>query len=127
MVGGHGTLGEGEIFGRAMFIHGRFARGAFTQDLLRVLPAPGHGETVYAFLTTLVGMRLLRSTAVGTKILSMRLDLLKELPFPELDVARRARIEGHVGASIRARALADESEVEAIRIVEEEVLPAWLA
>jgi hypothetical protein len=127
MVGGHGTLGEGEIFGRAMFIHGRFTRSAFTQDLLRVQTIPDHRETAYAFFTTLVGMRLLRATAVGTKILSMRLDLLKALPFPEIDARRQSEIANHVRAAVNSRAMADDAEAEAFRIVEEEVLPAWLA
>jgi hypothetical protein len=127
MVGGHGTLGEGEIFGRAMFIHGRFARTAFTQDLLRVLPEADHRSVVYAFLTTHVGMRLLRSTAVGTKILSMRLDLLRRLPYPQLDPLEKRRVEDHIAASVQARDSADQAESEAIRIVEQEVLPSWLA
>jgi len=127
MVGGHGTLGEGEIFGRAMFIHGRFTRSAFTQDLLRVLPKESHRLVAYAFLTTLVGLRLLRSTAVGTKILSMRLDLLRRLPYPDLAPSEKERVKRHVVASVQAREFADQAEVDAFRIVEEEVLPAWLA
>lgn len=127
MVGGHGTLGEGEIFGRAMFIHGRFARTAFTQDLLRVLPQKRHRHVTYAFLTTFVGLRLLRSTAVGTKILSMRPDLLRQLPYPDLQPAERERVERHVVASVQARESADQAEADAFRVVEEEVLPAWLA
>jgi hypothetical protein len=127
MVGGHGTLGEGEIFGKAMLVHGGFVEAAFTQDLLRVVPANGMSEEIYAFLTTQVGMRLLRSTAVGTKILSMRLDLLRELPFPDLDEVHRASIGRHVRASVAARADAEVAEAEVLRIVEEEVLPEWLS
>ncbi len=127
MVGGHGTLGEGEIFGRAMFVHGRFSRIAFTQDLLRVLPRKRHRYVAYAFLTTLVGLRLLRSTAVGTKILSMRLDLLRQLPYPDLQSAERESVERHVVASVQARESADRAEAEAVRVVDEEVFPSWLA
>lgn len=127
MIGGHGTLGEGEIFGKAMYIHGRFVNNAFTQDLLRVVPSSGNEALTYAFCTTLVGMRLLRSTAVGTKILSMRPDLLVRLPFPELDEHKMKRIGDHVDSAVNAREEADAAETEAIRIIEEEVLPAWLA
>ncbi|AUX23768.1 uncharacterized protein SOCEGT47_042980 [Sorangium cellulosum] len=127
MVGGHGTLGEGEIFGRAMLVHGRFTRSAFTQDLLRIVPRTDKEPLAYAFCTTLVGMRLLRSTAVGTKILSMRPDLLARLPFPEVDKCSERRLGQHIENSIDARQEAEQSESEAIRIIEEEVLPAWLA
>lgn len=127
MVGGHGTLGEGEIFGRAMLVYGRFASSAFTQDLLRVVPRKAHQRTAYAFLTTLVGWRLLRSTAVGTKILSMRPDLLRQLPYPDLRPPEIERVDLHVAASTQARESADLAEGEALRIVEEEVLPVWLA
>jgi hypothetical protein len=127
MVGGHGTLGEGEIFGRAMLIAGAFATKAFTQDLLRVLPRVEHVAAIYAFLTTLVGMRLLRSTAVGTKILSMRLDLLRALPIPDLPPKQRTGVDHHIREALVARTAADTAESEAIRIIEEEVMPAWLA
>jgi hypothetical protein len=126
MVGGHGTLGEGEIFGRAMLIAGTFTTKAFTQDLLRVVPRPDHVAEVYALFTTLVGMRLLRSTAVGTKILSMRLDLLRDLPVPELLPLQRTALERHIRESLASRTAGDAAEVEAIRIIEEEVMPAWL-
>jgi type I restriction enzyme S subunit len=127
MIGGHGTLGEGEIFGKAMFVHDRFAKSAFTQDLLRLVPRSGNEELMYTFCTTLVGTRLFRSTAVGTKILSMRPDLLRQLPFPEVDKLTAKRITHHVVSAIAAREEADTAEAEAIRIIEEEVLPAWLA
>lgn len=127
MIGGHGTLGEGEIFGRATMIHGRLARTGFTQDLLRLVPRTDEGMTLYAFLTTLVGMRLLRSTGVGTKILSMRLDLLAELPIPELEKELRQQVCELVSSALHAREASDEAECEAVRVVEDEVLSAWLA
>lgn len=126
LVGGHGTLGEGEIFGKAILVHGRFSKSAFTQDLLRLVPKPGKEGELYAFLTTTVGFRLLRSTAVGTKILSMRPDLLAQLPVPLLSPNNCAKLNQHASASVIARQAAEDSENEAIRIIEEEVLPSWL-
>lgn len=41
LVGGHGTLGEGEVFGRAFLVHGKYTKTAFTQDLLRIVPVLG--------------------------------------------------------------------------------------
>jgi hypothetical protein len=126
LVAGQGTLGEGEIFGRAAFAHGRFLKSGFTQHILRIVPNEESALTLFAFLTTTVGLRLLRSTAVGTKILSMRPDLLLDLAFPELSVSDAKSVESHLMESFAARDEADLCEQEAIRIVEEEVLPAWL-
>jgi type I restriction enzyme S subunit len=127
LVGGHGTLGEGEIFGRAVLVHGRYSRAAFTQDLLRVVAKPKHQNSLYAYLTTTLGFRLLRTTAVGTKILLMREDLLRSLPVPDWPADLETRVATAVRSAFRARSLADEAETEAIRIVEDEVLPQWLA
>jgi len=127
LVGGHGTLGEGEIFGRAVLVHGRYARAAFTQDLLRVVPTKTHAAALYAYLTTAVGFRLLRSTAVGTKILSMREDMLRALPVPNWPTDLEGRVSRLIRSAFTARDKAEQAEAEAIRIIEQEVLPAWLA
>lgn len=127
LVGGHGTLGEGEIFGRAVLVHGRFAKAAFTQDLLRVVPKHGEEHALYAYLTTTVGFRLLRTTAVGTKILSMREDMLRALPVPEWPGDLKKKVSALIRSAFQARDEAEQAETEAIRIIEEEVLPQWLA
>jgi len=127
LVGAQGTLGEGEIFGRALFVTDRLANVAFTQHLLRIVPQQGFEEQLYAFLTTTVGFRLLRSTAVGTKLLSMRPDLLRALPIPDLGGSVGARVQSLIRAAFQARDDANEAETKAIRIIEQEVLPQWLA
>lgn len=127
LVGGAGTLGEGEIFGRAVFVSQAMSRYAVTEHMLRIQPQPEHAALAYAFLSTLVGRRFLRSTAVGTKILSMRPDLLRALPFPQVDTATAGRVTDHLHEAMRARDAAEHAEAEAIRIVETEVIPAWLS
>lgn len=127
LVGGHGTLGEGEIFGRAVLVHGRFAKAAFTQDLLRVVPKATEAHALYAYLTTTVGFRLLRTTAVGTKILSMREDMLRALPVPEWPSDVKSKVTRLIRSAFKAREEAELAELDAIRIIEEEVLPQWLA
>ena len=127
LVAAQGTLGEGEIFGRVMLARGQLSGAAYTQHVLRMAPERGYGALLFAVLSTLVGLRLLRSTAVGTKLLSMREDLLRDLPIPDLEQVARGRIGQHVDAAFTAREAAASAELEAIRIVEEEVLPAWLA
>ncbi len=127
LVGGAGTLGEGEIFGRAVYVSQEMTRYAVTQHMLRIQPSQEHAPLAYAFFSTLVGRRLLRSTAVGTKILSMRPDLLRALPFPEVDSATAGRVAAHLHEAMRARDAAERAEAEAIRLVETEVIPAWLS
>ncbi|NLS90945.1 MAG: restriction endonuclease subunit S [Planctomycetaceae bacterium] len=126
LVGGRGTLGEGEIFGRVVWVTDNLARRAITEDLLRVQPGPEFCEVAYAYLSTTVGLRLLRSTAVGTKILKMRPDLLLDLPFPELSTTALQQVRDSLGDAIAALAEADQAEQQAIQLIEEEVLPAWL-
>lgn len=127
MVGGQGTLGEGEIFGRATIVTAGGSRQAWTEHLLRIVPTPSEASTLFAYLTTTVGFRLLRSTAVGTKLLSMRPDLIRALPIPDLTDDERSRVDALVRSSLEARSAADTAEAEAIRIIEQEVLPQWLA
>lgn len=127
LVGGHGTLGEGEIFGRCVYVTARLSRAAFTQDLLRVQPASGASGLVFAYLSSLIGLRFLRSCAVGTKILSLRPDLLRALPLPEVSEAQLDAIEQAVADASAARERSEQAEAEAVRIIEEEVLPQWLA
>jgi hypothetical protein len=126
LVGGHGTLGEGEVFGRAVLVHGRYTRAAFTQDLLRVVPKVQKQEALYAYLTTTVGFRLLRTTAVGTKILSLREDMLRALPVPDWPGDVERNVASLVRRAFRSRVEAEIAETEALRIIEQEVVPQWL-
>ena len=126
VMAGRGTLGEGELFARPIFVTRGLSKYALTQDLLRVVPRPGQAGRVYAFLSTSVGRRLLRSCAVGTKIMQLRIDLIRELPLPELDSNVGASLEAAHARSTASYDAAIEAETEAIRIIEEEVLPAWL-
>ncbi|NOK18303.1 hypothetical protein [Corallococcus carmarthensis] len=127
MVGGQGTLGEGEIFGRAALVSKDGASLAWTEHLLRIVPQKGQEARLYTFLTTMVGFRLLRSTAVGTKLLSMRPDLVLALPIPSLSSQSAELVDRHVYEAVEARVVADAAEAEAIRIIEQEVVPQWLA
>jgi hypothetical protein len=127
LAGSHGQLTDGALFGKVELASFGAFRGGVTQDLLRLLFVPQERATAFVFLSTLVGQRLLKSTAVGTSIPSMRLDLLEQLPYPELSPKQRATVAEHLSGAERARIDSAAAETEAIRIVEEEVLPAWLA
>jgi hypothetical protein len=121
-----GGVGEGHSLGSVAIVSPRIARFAFSQHLLRIQPVAGYGAELHAYLSTTVGRSLLRSTVAGTIVLQMRLDFLRMLPAPLLDNAQRGIIAAHHARAINALDSADEAEAEAIRIVEEEVLPPWL-
>ena len=57
----------------------------------------------------------------------MRLDLVLRLPVPDLDSAASARLSTHMANACAARIRAGAAEAEAIRIIEKEVVPQWLA
>jgi hypothetical protein len=120
-------MNEGSIFGRVELASFAGCRCGVTQDILRVLMRDGFRELAYAFLSTTVGQWLLKSTAMGTSIPSMRIDLLKQLPFPDPSTAPMGAIRQHVLLAEAARIEADQAESEALRIIEQEVLPLWLA
>ena len=120
-------MNEGSLFGRIEL--GSFAgsRSGVTEHILRILPKDGFRELAYAFLSTTVGQWLLKSTAYGTSIPSMRIDLLEQLPFPDPSIVPIEEVRRHVLRAEAARISAEQAESEAIRIVEQEVLPQWLA
>lgn len=126
LIASRGQLSEGALFGRVELGDTFSPRSAATQDILRVLPGDDWLAVAYAFLSTHVGQVLLRSCAVGTSIPILRLDLVRALPLPALDTALCKVVNAAVNRAIAARVRADSSEAEAINIIEEEVLPAWL-
>lgn len=126
LVGGQGTLGEGEIFGQVALVTPDIAQAGITEHLLRVQPNERSGSALlYAFFSTLVGRRLLRSTGVGTKLLSLRPDLVLALPVPDADPKLVATTLAHLEAASRARNGATTDEKAAVAIVEGEVLAQW--
>lgn len=127
LAGGQGTLGEGELFGRVALVTPDLAKAGVSEHLLRLQPSGRAANALlYGFLSTLVGRRLLRSTGVGTKLLSLRPDLVFALPVPELSSSRSASVLAHLEHACEARMSAVESEERAIDIIEE-ALPKWLA
>lgn len=127
LAGSHGQMSEGSLFGRVELASFGAHRVGLTQDILRLQPRSGRGNVLYAFLSTRVGQRLLQSTAVGTSIPSVRIDLALRLPTPDLDFTTEAKLNNHLDDAKQARVTAAAAETEAIRIIEEEVLPRWLA
>lgn len=127
LVSGSGSLSDGDLLGRVIFVSPQVSEFAISEHMLRVQPIRGYSPLVFAFLSTLVGRRLLRSTAVGTVILSMRQDLIRGLPLPSVNAQQAEAIARHVHAAMEARDEADKHESSAQKLINSEVLQAWLS
>ena len=126
LVSSRGQFSQGSLFARVESSEHGFAGKAVTEDIVRLVPQPDSFAIAYAFLSSALGYRLLRSVAYGTSIPGMRLDLMRDLPFPELDRELSRQVEGHIEEAAIRRTTADKAEAEAVRILEDEVLPVWL-
>ena len=125
LLAANGQLNEGNLFGRAELAAFGSFESAITGHIMRVLPKPGHSHGLYAFLSTPLGLRLLRTTAIGTSVPTMHVGLLKELPIPELTQDETRAVGRHLTAAIEARVEAQEAERAAIELVDREVR-RWL-
>ena len=120
-------MNDGALFGKVELGAHTPAGAAISEDVLRLVPKDGLGPALLSFLSSAVGHRLLRTTAYGTSIPGMREDLLTSLPAPAPEGVWMEAATAHAQASTRARIRASQAETEAIRIIEQEVLPQWLA
>jgi hypothetical protein len=127
LLGSHGQLTEGSLFGRAESAACGAAGSAITQDILRIIPKQDYWQHLFVFLSTAIGMSLLRSTAVGTSVPTMHIGLLRQLPIPQLDSRIAKSVNLHASRAIAARVRSNKAEAEAVRIIEEEVLAEWLS
>jgi hypothetical protein len=127
VMAGRGTLGENELFARPAAITPWLSKHALTQDLVRLVPREEFRGPAFAYLSTLVGRRLLRAGAVGTKILQLRKDLHLNLPVPDLGVDEVRSINADYDDAVAAFDLALAAEDTLTSIIEQEVLPQWLA
>lgn len=127
LVAANGQMNEGSLFGKIELATFLGEGAGITGHIMRVLPLGGQRDAIFGLFDTTLGQWLLKSTAVGTSVPSMRIDLLEDLPFPDPDCLPTERISHHIQAAERARVDADAAEIEAIRVVEQEVLPQWLA
>jgi len=100
LIAGAGTLGETELFGRCIIADDRLAGtivGPHAMKLTFLEPSSETALFTYAFLNTRVGLRAIRATAFGTKILGIREDLLRSLPIPLPDAATQKRVADLAG------------------------------
>ena len=106
LIAAAGTLGETELFGRAVISDGRLVDKYVGPDALVLeFQEPGSKDNLYtyAFLCTLIGFQLLRSACYGTKILGIRKDMLADLPIPQADADTKSRVARLVRKAVEER------------------------
>lgn len=103
LIPSHGTLGESELYCRAAYVTERTSANAFSGDFYRCIPLPGkiRGGFLYAFLSTKIGFRLLRSMSTGGKQQYQHPNMLARLPIPRLAEDEENRIADLVDEAAR--------------------------
>lgn len=122
IIAGVGTLGENETFCRVIFanedIQGQLVSGEFIRMNTNSEIPSGY---LYAWLNTDYGFRLIRSTQSGTKLCRPIPRLLLKLPVPILDESIMLEIHNMVTKAHTLRYQANQKELQAIQLVENEI------
>jgi len=94
LIPSHGTLGEFELYCRAAIVTERTSRYAYSGDFYRCIPIENKIRSgyLYAFLSTKVGFRILRSMSTGGKQQYQHPSLIARLPIPRLGEFKESQI-----------------------------------
>ena len=126
LLAARGTLGESEVYCRAIFVTHRWAGYAYTDDFIRIrsgrvdFPNP----FLFAFLRSEAAFRMLRMTSSGSKQQDMHEQFRREIPVPVCTQADRERIADTVRNAFRLREEADLKEDKALALLTEAVREA---
>jgi hypothetical protein len=116
----HGTLGEFELYCRCVYVSKRTSEYAFSGDFYRCIPIDEkiRGGYLYAFLSTRVAFRILRSMSTGGKQQYQHPSMLARLPIPRLGQELEDEIADMVDEASAQYDLAMQLEDEARALVE---------
>ena len=122
LVAGVGTLGENETFCRTIFANedlaGKLVSGEFIR--MKTVDEVPSGY-LYAWLNSDYGFRLLRNLQAGTKLCRPIPKLVLEIPVPIIDKESMLEIDRLVREAHTKRHLANQKELKAISMVEQEI------
>lgn len=117
-----GTLGESELFCRAIFanedLKGSFISSHFLRMKAKDSITPGY---LYAWLNSDYGFRFIRNTQAGTKLCHPINKLFLEIPIPIIDETTTHEIDRLVKLAHTKRHQANQKELLAISLVEQEI------
>lgn len=122
LIASDGTLGENELFCRAIFANEDLAGSFISSHFLRmrtngIVPV-GY---LFSWLNSDYGFRLIRNTQAGTKICHPIQKMFQEIPVPIISDEKMKEIDQMVRMAFTKRHQANNLEKEAIRMVETEI------
>lgn len=122
LIAGVGTLGESESFCRTIFanedLEGQLVSGEFVRMKTKDNFPSGY---LYIWLSSDYGFRFLRNIQAGTKLCRPIPKLLLNIPVPVIDIDSMQKIDRLVREAHTKRHEANQKELKAISMVEEEI------
>jgi type I restriction enzyme S subunit len=120
LIPSHGTLGERELYCRALIVTQRTSEYAFSGDFFRCIPLSDRVPAGYlfAFLRSQLAFRLLRTISIGGKQQEQHPAMMWRFPIPRLDEQSEGLISGMVENACSKFDRALEAEDEAQQILE---------
>lgn len=117
-----GTLGEGELFCRAIFANEDLAGAFISSHFLRMKTVNAiPSGYLYTWLNSDYGFRLIRNTQAGTKLCHPINKLFLRIPVPIIDEDSMKKIDELVREAHTYRHQANQLELEAISTIETEI------
>ncbi|WP_291156691.1 methylation-associated defense system restriction endonuclease subunit S MAD5 [Gemmatimonas sp. UBA7669] len=120
LIPSHGTLGEQELYCRAVLVTKGTSRFAFSGDFFRCVPIRSRIEPgfLYAYMRSRLAFRLLRSISTGSKQQEQHVVMMRRFPIPRLGTEEESRIAAMVDQAGLLFDVAVESESAARALVE---------
>lgn len=124
LIPSHGTLGEFELYCRALIVTKRTAQYAYSGDFFRCVPIEGAIEPGYlfAFMRSRLAFRMLRSISSGGKQQEQHPAMMYRLPIPRLGGDKEREIAALVDRACELYDRGLETDERARTLVEKKIL-----
>lgn len=124
LIPSHGTLGEYELYCRALIVTTRTSRYAYSGDFFRCVPVEGEIESGYlfAFMRSRLAFRMLRSMSIGGKQQEQHPAMMYRLPIPRLGADKEREIAALIDKACELYDSGLEAEEQARTMVENKIL-----
>lgn len=123
LIPSHGTLGEFELYCRALIVTKRTAQYAYSGDFFRCVPLEGAIEPgyVFAFMRSRLAFRMLRSISIGGKQQEQHPAMMYRLPIPRLGEQKEREIAAMVDKASELYDRGLDAEDRARYLIEEKI------
>jgi type I restriction enzyme S subunit len=124
LIPSHGTLGEQELYCRAVYATARTSEYLFSGEFFRCVPLEGSipAGFLFAFLRSNMAFRMLRSMSVGGKQQEQHAALIYRMPIPRLTAKKELAIAREVDEAADCFDHALDCEDEAWKLLEDALL-----